>query len=829
MDTLPDKLRALTGKKYFVYAAVVFFAFVTALIFALLAQQASVQNVDMLRQNINNDAPGNEYPGSDINNSGSIEDPEKPQSALDKFISKISGKKTTNSQNNNQVGGANPSNPNQDNTSTGRKVTSGTIIPSTDQKDVVEKIDEVIMPLPKVEIKDYVLHTELPSAPQSAKIYKLQTNYSDGDIEKMAATFGMASLKSDSVVVENNGQGLTQIFDLKNKLYLAVNNRNGRLLFSAQNGIPAVSQGDAKQNALALARSLGYSQSCLKATSSYTKKSEPHTAFVDIHCDWESIGAPIVNYFGILNLPLSEALRDVSLGQLPTTSGANDGDIKDDDSGELSSRPNDFNTISFQQDTLTGNIMAFSSNIMPVLSEIEVGADRIILPNDGFEKLKNNEKQFAFAGPQGTGTTDLRNAYINSTAQANSVNLTDFVLAYPVIPGVKQEYMCPEWVTRSQGRLESGYDGTFVESAQAINDSRCSRSAVLGASIAQTTVLPAPNPTVIDPLSHGDTLQYKNFTVQGEPLTESSCPPKASFTNAMEISEGVYLLWIDQNVRGSGNKRLGMKGTLTGPLIQREWWIGTTSEQQVAGALGTGEKLSPEKASSYMKFRSSKGVKSTIGSRDDNPISSVKGTIVACKYLTTGSPSLYIYSTTAKNVNVELNPLGGIAFAQPALSTTQGWNVKTLSNGSLSFGNDVVNSRAYYEYNKKSLSEALDKTSFEEKGYVVKKDELLNVFATKISSKLGLNQVQSNDLASEIKRELHLLGSSHVKVVLLPRAVLDRYLPVSLSPAPKNFYRYFFIIEPASAEDSLVEPIFSPIQKNDFYAVETGTLIRESR
>ncbi len=822
MDTLPDKLRALTEKKYFAYIAVVFFAFVTALVFALLAQQASVQNVDMLRSNIKNDAPANMYPGSDLNNNGSVVDPKKPESAIDKFFSRISGKKSTNTQTNNQTGGTNPG---QSNNTSGKKNTSGTNIPSNNQKEVVEKIDEVLMPLPKVVVKDYVLQTELPSAPQSAKIYKLQTNYSEADIEKMAATFGMASPKSDSVVIEKNGNGLTQLFDLKNNLYLAVNNQTGTMLFSAQNGIPSLG-GDAKQNALALARSLGYTQSCLKATSSYTKKSEPHTTHIDIHCDWGSAGAPIVNYFGILNLPLAEALKNVSLGQLPSTSS--DGDIKDDDSGELTSRPNDFNTITVQQDTLTGNIMAFSSNIMPVLSEIDISADRIVLPSEGFEKLRNNEKQFAFAGPQGSGSTDLRSVYINNTAQADSVNLTDFVLAYPVIPGVKQEYMCPEWVTRSQGRLESGYDGTFVESARAINDSRCSRTSVLGASIAQATTLPIANPTVIDPLSHADTLQYKTITIQGEPLTESACPVKDQFTNAMKISDGVYLAWIDRNERGPGNKRLGMDGQLTGPLIQREWWIATTSQQMVTGTLGTGEKLPPNLASSYMRFRNSTGVKSKIGSRSDNPISSVSGTIVACKYLTTGSPSLYVYSSTAKNVHVELNPLGGIAFAQPALSALQGWNFITQPDGTLEFGNNVINNRAYYEYNKKTLTEALEKTQFEEKGYVVKKEELLTLFATKISLKMGLSKAQNNDLISEIKRELHVLGSSHVKIVLLPRAILDKYLPVSLSPAPKNFYRYFFIIEPASDEEFLTEPEFSPIQKSEYFAVETGTLVKTS-
>ncbi len=824
MDTLPDRLRALTEKKYFAILAVVFFAFITAIVFAFLAQQPTVQNVDQLRTDIRQGVSSDTYSGSDRTggrNGGLTDTTDEQPSLIERVVSRITGRNTQTTQRNSQ-NSPSTTDPAQGGTRPGQNISSGSVIPPENQEETRKKIDEVVMPLPKVVVKDYVLQTELPSPPQTAKIYKLKTSYTDADIEKMAATFGMTSLKSNDVVIEKNNSGLTQIFDLKNNIYLAINNRNGRILFSAQNGIPAVSQGDPKQNALALARSLGFSQACLKATSSYTKQSEPHTIFVDIHCDWESAGAPIVNYFGILNLPLNEALKDVSLGELPLTSSANSDGIKDDNTGEFSSRPNDFNTITLQQDTLTGNIMGFSSNIMPVAAEIEVSADSIIPPSDGFEKLRNNEKQFAFAGPQGAGATDLRNVYINNTAQAESVQLTDFVLAYPVVPGIKQEYMCPEWVTRSQGRLESGYDGTFVESARAINDSRCSRSAVLGTSIAQA-VLPNPIPTVIDPLSRGSTLQYKNIIVQGDPVTESSCPPKASFTNAMQISEGVYLLWIDRNERGPGIKRLGIGGTVKGPITPREWWIGTTSEQQVAGVLGTGEKISPDKVSSYMRFRATRGVKSTIGDRSDNPISSVQGTIVACKYLTTGSPSLYIYSSTQKRVHITLNPVGGIVFSQPALTTSNGWSITTLLDGTLDFGSNTTNNRAYYEYDKKALSEALSKFKYVETGYVVKKDELIELFEKHIASAIQLNDAQTYDLVGEVKRELNLITSPYAKVVLLPQAVLDDVLPVDITPTPLSFKRYFFIISEAHAKTTLQNPSLSPITKNEFYAIETGT------
>src|SRR3990172_319055 len=46
MEDLPEKLRELTHKKYFPFIAVIFFAFLTALVFALLAYQSNNPPLD---------------------------------------------------------------------------------------------------------------------------------------------------------------------------------------------------------------------------------------------------------------------------------------------------------------------------------------------------------------------------------------------------------------------------------------------------------------------------------------------------------------------------------------------------------------------------------------------------------------------------------------------------------------------------------------------------------------------------------------------------------------------------------------------------------------
>lgn len=52
MESFADKLRTLTTKKYFAIISVIFFAFITALIFALISQQKTTPTTDALRLEI---------------------------------------------------------------------------------------------------------------------------------------------------------------------------------------------------------------------------------------------------------------------------------------------------------------------------------------------------------------------------------------------------------------------------------------------------------------------------------------------------------------------------------------------------------------------------------------------------------------------------------------------------------------------------------------------------------------------------------------------------------------------------------------------------------
>ena len=176
MDTLPERLRSLSEKKYFAYIAVVFFAFVTALIFALLAQQSTYQNVDSLRSNIKQNETSSGFQQTSPTKRA-------PESAIQKIISVISGRTTS------KIVTENNQNTIPGNTQPAQQIernNSGTTVPSNNQKQIIDTINKEVQPLPKVRIGDHILQTELPPQPTSAKIYKLKTTYSDTDIDKIS-------------------------------------------------------------------------------------------------------------------------------------------------------------------------------------------------------------------------------------------------------------------------------------------------------------------------------------------------------------------------------------------------------------------------------------------------------------------------------------------------------------------------------------------------------------------------------------------------------------------------------------------------------------------
>ena len=799
MEDLPEKLRELTHKKYFPFIAVIFFAFLTALVFALLAYQSNNPPLDKLRSQV-----GQEQQGSSRS--------QTPFSPIDRIISAISGRQKT-------AGGGQGTD--KDGTTGGGKQSPQAQLPDEQQAKIIyEKIQKEALPMPKVDVDEYVLKTTLPQVPESVNIYSLKTNYTDEEVETFASRLGFSPIDGQNAVLEK-GSKLTQIYDFKKQLYLGFNRKDGTFVFLSEKGIPVDTiTSNGNDIAQTFLTTIGINHECLRPVSGYEKTSQPDSEYVVLHCDWQTIGLPILSSLGMLNLPDNRALTQVQLGEIDPDTPEH-GDIAFSSNDSLQKQPTDFNSIIVKIDQATGNILGVSSNFQPIEGVSALGSERIITPQQALADLNNQQSEFAFATPTGEGFIDLRTVFANNIAQAQSAEITDFVLAYNVIPHVATPYLCPFWLTRSFGEMQTGYGGKFIHALRAVDDPRCDFGDILGLSttLVQAGFTPTPAPTNFKPQpsvfqSEGNSPKYGTFTFKGagQPPQDSSCPVADQFTNVVKVGSdpGVYMCWIDTNTT-----------QCTRGCKPRTWYSCLTDE-----AAQTTSVEDQSLRAEILNFRRTFWSKADFGNREQYPIpDGFTGQIIACSKLTTGSPSIFIYSEKPQKVSVSLDPLGHVGYADPAFTSdkTQ-WNLTTSIDGTLIFENGITRKRAHWEYRRYPILEELHSYNLPQEGYVVRSTDVYSFIQQNVAQQIGLNEYETQQLIAEFNREMKNVTSDFVKLQLLPYDFLHSYLKVSINPTPKSFYRYLFYITPAQKDETLNQPHIEKVVRNGLVVVEVGAL-----
>src|SRR3989344_965930 len=799
MTDWSQKLRELTHKKYFPLVAVVFFAFITALIFAMLAYQNSNAPIDQLRSQVSR--PGR---------SGAATS--QSQSPLDRLVSRISGRNKT--QDSAQTGTT------TDPTDSASQNPESTISDEEQGRMLYEKIQKEALPMPKVSVGKFVLKTPLPQAPQTVSLYKLKTNYTDVEIANMMSAMGFGKVDGQNVILEK-GEKLTQAYDLNGGLYLGFNRKDGTFVLSAEKGITVNTiSSSANTVAQVFLNQIGLNNPCLSPVSNYEKTSQEDAQYVVFHCSWEKLGLPLLSSLGMLNLPDNQPLKDVKLGDIDADT-PDHGDLSFSSNGSLQRQPTDFNSVIVKIDETTGNVLGVSSNMQAIEETIPISNAQIISPQQAVINLNNNKNAFAFVTPTGEGFIDLRTVFANNIASATAAEVTDFVLAYNVIPNIPTDYMCPLWLTRSYGDLESGYGAKFIHALQAVDDPRCTPGSVLGSSTASTTLAQstgAANPTSFKPAptvfqSQGNSPKYSTFTFQtSEPPHDNSCPEASQFTNIVKVGTepGVYMAWVDSNTFLCKTK-----------CKSRTWYSVLTSD--AAQTLASND---PNMREQLLKFRQQFWKKAEFGNRQQFPIpEGLAGQIIACTKLTTVSPSLFVYSGSPKHVSITLNPLAGVGYADPGfINSATTWNLTTGTDGKLVFENGVTRNRAHWEYRRLPILEKLNNYSLPDEGFVLKRNSVLSFVENALSAKIGLNEAETRQLAAEVNRELRQMTSENVKLTFLPQDFLNKYLTETISPRPTATYRYIVYITPATGNETVPAPLLQKISRTSFFAVEVGAL-----
>lgn len=848
MESLPERLRALTENKYFAYIAVVFFAFLTALIFAILAyqstfdpaaQQGSLQQDSRTNVSGNGRFDGTSGSGpasSPDGTSGSTEEPmsdpgdttqpsrtdgssqTKPQSALDRIIAIITGRSPGQSTSDNQADSEN-----QQNSGTARQT---------------DPVFDGAQNIPDITIEKFTLATDYPRTPASVKMYRLKKNYSEAEISDFARALGFAQIDA----VEKEGSRVN-MYDLDNKSIVSFRTDTGYFTYLSQTGFtPSQNNGNLLQMAKTTLSDLGIDDATIRAHATYERSDDNgEYVYAELHRDWRAFGSPILNPIGMLNLLETDDVGSLSLGQRTSDASTNIRILNSSDRTDGTSRPNDFNTITVKFGKTDGKIYGISSN-MPVIADSEtISGAAFKSPEQAYSEYTGGSSSMGIVGPSGDGAVNIADAYSNNIAQARSVNVTDFELFYASQQHGIPDWWCPSYGFRSYGQVQTGYESQFVHTVPAIRDSRCD-TAVLGESArynnsqdypsqnsrnlqaqaagqvtVQTTGVPITPITGKSGSDDAASLQYGTLTFITRITTKTpvnDCPP--SFTNSYKIADTQhtieYLAWIDPNV---GVARAGKKKP-------RKWYHVIVQKADSTAELTS---LSATKSRmDVMNIRSQLLRECTIGNASDCPKDPNLETLAtfSCEYVTTASPWIYLYPQEEQQVVVSPDPVGSVAYASPSLDYDASWSVTAQPDGQLTTSTGLRKNALFWEYYTQPVLKAyLPYINVREDAFIVPSHELSS-FMAELTRRIGLNQTEQSNVLAELNRPSLQTDKPYVSIRFVSQDFLSKHLPLRVSPQPDSVHRIFFEITPLSHPVDTQAPALPTIIREGFTVVETG-------
>jgi len=179
-------------------------------------------------------------------------------------------------------------------------------------------------------------------------------------------------------------------------------------------------------------------------------------------------------------------------------------------------------------------------------------------------------------------------------------------------------------------------------------------------------------------------------------------------------------------------------------------------------------------------------------------------------------PILYLYPEEAESVTVKLGEEIAVTRSYPTYRN--GWSVSAQPDGRLM---DLNSGRRSPYLFWEGYSYILP---METKGFVVGRSEVREFFERELPQ-LGLNEKETRDFISAWASKL--TESPYYFITFLDRAVIDRYYPMQIEPAPKTSIRVFMDFTALSAP-IFVPPLSlsPPPERRGFTVVEWGVVVR---
>ena len=329
-------------------------------------------------------------------------------------------------------------------------------------------------------IDSYELGAQLPSIPQNPRIYALKTRFTHAEINQLAT-----KLLGPNVSTEY----------LSDKNFVSLNSKHGTLTLNTTTGafsfyslltkLPFQTTQDQPdirpQLTQYLKNSLGVIDDTITATAYYTRSTNSNITYYEFHRDWDKVGLAIINPVGVINLPTSKSVSQLSLTGFDEFS-PDDTTITFASDVPGKKRNDDFNTMTVAV-SQEGYVVSIDSNIRLITEERTLADAGLTLldPNKVIDEIKHDGSYFNIALPSGEGFISLEKTFPNHELKAKVAEITDVSLVFTEKHGdVTQKYLYPSYIVRGVAETETGVRTKFAQTVPAINDiSKLSQTSLL--------------------------------------------------------------------------------------------------------------------------------------------------------------------------------------------------------------------------------------------------------------------------------------------------------------------------------------------------------------
>jgi len=698
--------------------------------------------------------------------------------------------------------------------------------------------------------------------------YKLKTDFSDDEIQRIASVLGITadnnSYQPDKAVLFNSKEGL-----------LDFNKKTGEFNFLSLKTVKTTAA-DPQGAALEVIAEIGLYDETIDCNITYKRQNAPDTTFVECHRNWEKLGAPLLTLPGILN-GAGLNTNNLAVGKIDQYA-PNDYDVYDVSTGENGrARPDDFNTITVAVKN-QNSIITVQSTMRWVENKILIDPNEFITYSNALEMLSNGQTSLSLVVPDSSGEQDWDTVFPDNKAFSNIADVRDLRVIYlEKMSSERQREYSPVYLVYGTADIGSGNTVRFVQAVPA----EIGVSEVLAVSTGSTKT---------DTNAEKRSLQLRDFIPEtpSEETPESEEIPKVK--ENVDCREGVYSLddpskpWRDLpnftlSVPGYGNMVITRKGGAPHTLFvkstdakdssleaARDAVFTLISDQYLINYLNTrgGDDTRLKDYGSLKNFYETRFprinpaipypafnefpeygmVVAEPGSRYRNASDSFEkraidadnGKVVNVQppgfppeildtmsllvgfdgasdrwqkcYLTGGSPFIFLYPEQTIDISVKTSP--NTTYTYP--ETNGEWNVTVYKNGTIT----NVGKSLYYEFDEEKVN-----LNASNNGFVVKRSTV-NDLAEKISDELGLTDDESKALRTEFKNVVDKLNSEYIVFKLVGEEELNNKLPLNINPEPASVYRIHFLVSQAGKQEAINEPKLEKIRRSGFTVIEIG-------